>query len=167
MSVLDSNLLPGKLEPEWRDEFLFEQFPRISVQHVAELTIVVHLPPAVTTPFASSHVDKEVPLLLVVVDLLVGAIRIAGVRWEGVALALLDERSVGPNPRLIVVQVLQRVLLLMLPLHMLLLIANRVPPDIQKTIGPSTTPDEEGAEVESAAVLRDDHVDGRSLAVAG
>ena len=42
---------------------------------------------------------------------------------------------------------------------MLLLVTNRVPPDVQQPVGPDATVNEEGAEVEAAAILRDDEMD--------
>ncbi len=48
---------------------------------------------------------------------------------------------------------------------MLLLVADRVPPDIEETIRPNAAVYEEGAEVESSTVLRDDQVDRTGKAV--
>lgn len=163
---LDSDLLPSKFEPEWRDEFLLEQLPVIPVQNVAKFAIVVHLSPTITAPLASGHINEKVPAFLVVVDLLVDTVLLACVRWERVDLALLNERSVWSDPWLHSVQVLHRILLLMLPLHMLLLIADWVPPDVEKTIGPCTALDEKRAEVEATTILRNDHIDGGRLSIA-
>ena len=49
---------------------------------------------------------------------------------------------------------------------MLLLVANRVPPDIEQTICPNAAVNEEGAEVESSTILRYDKVDRVGTAVA-
>ena len=75
-------------------------------------------------------------------------------------LTLGDEGSVWAHPRLRGVQVLESVLLLVLPLHMALLVEDRVPPYVKKTVGPGGAPHEERAKIEAGAVLRDEHVDG-------
>ena len=49
---------------------------------------------------------------------------------------------------------------------MLLLIADRVPPDIEKTICPDAAVNEEGAEIEASTILRYYKVDRVGLAIA-
>ena len=70
-----------------------------------------------------------------------------------------------PYPWLVDVEMLHCVLFLVFPLHVLLLVADRVPPDVEKSICPNAAVDEEGAEVESPTILRYDKVDGIGTAV--
>lgn len=58
------------------------------------------------------------------------------------------------------------ILFFVLPFHVFLFVANRIPPDIKETIGPCAAFDEEGAKVEAAAVLGNNKIDGRFFAVA-
>lgn len=62
------------------------------------------------------------------------------------------------NPGLRSVQLLKGVLFLVLPFHVLLLIQHWVPPNIQKLLGPVAASNEERAQVESRAVLREHEV---------
>lgn len=50
---------------------------------------------------------------------------------------------------------------------MFLLIEDGVPPDVEEPVGEEGTFDEEGAEVEAGAVLRDEEGDGGGVVVAG
>lgn len=88
---------------------------------------------------------------------------------EAVDLPLGDECRVRPYPGLIDVEMLEGVLFLVLPLHVLLLVADRVPPDVEEPIRPGGAVDEERAEVEACAVLRDDEIDAfrEAVTVAG
>lgn len=54
----------------------------------------------------------------------------------------------------------------MRPVHVLLLVGDRVPPHVEQAVGPCAAPDKEGAEIEARAVLREDEVDGVRVAVA-
>lgn len=126
---------------------------------------MVHLAPAVAAPLAPGHVDHEVALVLLVVDAAVGAVA-AGARRERVDAALRDECHARPDPGLVGVEVLEAVLLLVLPFHVLLLVEDRVPPDVEKAVGPGGAADEKGTEVEAGAVLRDDQVDRGGVLVA-
>lgn len=85
--------------------------------------------------------------------------------WKAVDLSLFDECCMRPDPRLIDVEMLKSVLLLVLPFHMLLFVANRVPPYIEQAISPSASSDEERTQIESTAVLRNNEVDGFRLPV--
>lgn len=85
---------------------------------------------------------------------------------EAIDLSLRYESRMRPDPRLVDVQVLHCVLLFMFPLHVLLLVSNGVPPDVQETVGPDATVNEEGAEVKAAAVLGYDEIYRFSLAIA-
>ena len=49
---------------------------------------------------------------------------------------------------------------------MFLLVTDRVPPDVEQTIRPDTTVDEERTEIETSAILRYDKVDRAGTAVA-
>lgn len=60
----------------------------------------------------------------------------------------------------------QSVLLLMLPLHVLLLIAHWIPPNIEQPLTPLAASDQEGPEVEATAVLRDNQVDALCAVIA-
>lgn len=144
---------------------VLELLPRVPVQSVAQLSEVVHLAPAVPAPLAAGHVDKKVPVLFLVVDPGVIAGIATGTLGEAVDPALRDECHVRPDPRLVHVHVFERILLLVLPLHVLLLVANRIPPDVKQAVGPYTASDEERPEVEATAVLGDDQIDGLRLAV--
>lgn len=70
-----------------------------------------------------------------------------------------------PYPWLVDVKMLHCVLFFVFPFHMLLLVADGVPPDVEETIGPNATMDEEGAEIESSTVLRYDEVNRVGMAV--
>ena len=71
----------------------------------------------------------------------------------------------GPDPWLMDVKMFHCVLFLVFPLHMLLLIADGVPPDVEETIRPNATVNEEGAKVEPSAILRYDKIDGIGTAI--
>ena len=144
---------------------ILELLPRRPVELVAQFPVIVHFPPAISSPLASGHVDHKIPILLFVVDPRVLSIVSAGARGKAVDLPLRDEGRVGPDPRLIGVQIFERVLLLVLPLHVLLLVGNGIPPYVQQTIGPSTAANEEGTKVKAATILRDDEVDGLRFVV--
>ena len=145
---------------------ILEFLPGVAVERVAQLAIVVHFAPAISSPFASSHVDDKVAIALSVVDVGIFAVVATGARWEAVDLPLVYECEVCPDPRLVGINVLESVLLLVLPLHVLLLVADRVPPYIQQAICPCRPLDKERSEVEASTVLRYDDVDRLGLAVA-
>lgn len=153
------DLLTGELEPDGAEEVLLETLPPGSIEVVAQLTVVVHLSPAVTTPLTAGHVDHKVSVLLVVVDARVRALVGTGARREAVDHALREESSVLADPRKGNVQLLQGILLLVCPLHVLLLVGDRVPPHVEQAVCPITPSHEEGAQVEARAVLREDQVD--------
>jgi len=123
-------LLLSRFLKEVADPIL-ELLPRIPVQAVAELPVVVHLSPAIAAPLAASHVDKEIAIPLLVVYGNVIAPVAARARRKAVDLALVQESDMRSNPGLILVHVFESVLLLVFPLHVLLLVADRIPPDIQ------------------------------------
>lgn len=85
------DLLAGELEPDDRNEILLKAFPRVSVEPVTELAVIVHLAPTVSAPFAPCHVDQEIALVLLIVDMLIlgTAVGVASSRWETVDLALM------------------------------------------------------------------------------
>lgn len=157
--------MSSQLEPDNGDDLLLEQLPGVAVQQVAQFSIVVHLSPAIASPLAACHVDKEITALSVVVNLRIVAIAIAGVRREGVCFALFDESGVRPDPWLRSVHELQSILFLVLPFHVLLLVGYRVPPDVEQAVSPWAALDEEGAEVEATAILRHYQVDRLGLSV--
>jgi hypothetical protein len=144
---------------------VFELLPWVSVEPVAELAVVVHLSPAVTAPFASCHVDHEVTVLLLVVDIGIVTLVSARTGWEAHNLALIDERNVWANPWLVLIHVLESILLFVFPLHVLLFVAHGIPPDIQKPIGPHASSNHERPKVEAAAVLWKEHIDRINLAI--
>ena len=110
---------------------VLEFLPRIAVQTIAELPVVVHLSPAIAAPLAASHVDKEIAISLLVVYGNVVALVAARAGRKAVDLALVQESDMRSNPGLVLVHVFESVLLLVFPLHVLLLVADRIPPDIQ------------------------------------
>lgn len=87
---LQPDSLAGEVEPDDSNKVFLETFPRVSVEPVAELPVVVHFTPAVTAPFAAGHVHNEITVLLVVVVpgmILTGAVTTR--RWgKAVDLAL-------------------------------------------------------------------------------
>jgi len=95
---LEPYFLACDFEPDDRDDLLFEQLPVVAIQQIAQLSVVVHLAPAVAAPLAASHVDEKIALFLVVVDSGVDAVGFTGIRWEGIDLTLLNEGGVRPDP---------------------------------------------------------------------
>jgi hypothetical protein len=146
-------------------EAIFELLPGVTVQPVAELAVVVHLGPAVATPFAACHVDQEIPVPFLVMDIRIVALISACTGWEAHDASLLNESHVWANPRLVLVHVLECILLFVLPFHVLLLVTDRVPPDVEQPIGPYAPSNHEGSHVEATAVLGHKHVDRIDLAV--
>lgn len=53
----------------------------------------------------------------------------------------------------------------MFPLHVLLLICDRIPPNVEESVRPVAAPHEEGSQVEAGAILCHDHVDRVGLAI--
>lgn len=86
-------------------------------------------------------------------------------RWETVDLALRDKCSMWTNPRLIDIQEFKRVLFLVFPFHVFLFITDRIPPYIQKTIGPCAAFNEERTKIETGTVLGDYEIYGARFAV--
>lgn len=123
--VLLSRLLEEVADP------ILELLPRISVQAVAELPVVVHLSPAIAAPLAASHVNKEIAVPLLVVYGNVVALIAARAGRKAVDLALVQESDMRSNPGLVLIHIFEGVLLLVFPLHVLLFVADRIPPDIQ------------------------------------
>jgi hypothetical protein len=144
-----------------------------AIHPVAQLAILVHLRPAVPPPLTARHINHEVAIHLLIVDLGIDplvtllAILSAGAGREGVDSSLLNEGDVGADPGLIGVEVLEGVLLLVFPFHVFLLVEDGVPPDVKQAVGEGGAFDEEGAEVEAGAVLRDEEGDGGGVVVAG
>lgn len=125
------DLLTCNLEPDHRHYFLLEQLPPCTIEVVAQLAVVVHLPPTISSPFATCHVDHEVAILLIVVNAcIISVVRACSWR-EAVDLALFNESHVWPNPWLVGVEEFQCILFFMFPFHMLLLIPYRVPPNVE------------------------------------
>jgi hypothetical protein len=144
---------------------VFELLPRVAVQAVAELAVVVHLGPAVAAPFTARHVDQEIPVPLLVVDIGIVALFSACAGREAHDLSLLDECNVWANPGLVLIHVLECILFFVLPFHVLLLVADRVPPNVEQPVGPYTPSNHKGSHVEATAILGDKHVDRIDLAV--
>lgn len=97
---------------------------------------------------------------------LVLAVLAAGAHREAIDLPLRYESCVAPDPRLVDVQMFQRILLLVLPLHVFLLIPYRIPPDIEKAVRPRAATDEERSKIESGTILRYDQINRRRFAIA-
>lgn len=85
---------------------------------------------------------------------------------EGVHASLGHEGDVWSDPGLVGVQMFETVLFFVFPFHVFLFVKDRVPPDVEETVGPGAATDHEGAEVKAGAVLGDEHVDGGFFAVA-
>lgn len=156
--ALQLDLAAGELEPDHGDQVLLEEFPGVAVEVIAQLAEVVHFAPAVSSPFASGHVDNKVSVLLVVVNALIVAIVGASPVRETVDHPLRNECRMLPDPRLRLVELLEGVLLLVLPLHVLLLVHDGIPPDIEQPIGPVAASDKERSQVEPRAVLWQDQI---------
>lgn len=155
MSFLLLLVFPGKFLGQIAYA-VFELLPWRTVEVVAQLSIVVDLAPAISPPFTSGHVHHEVPVALVVVDARI--VLPTGTRWKRICLPLVQEGRVWSYPGLADVQVFERVLLFMLPLHVSLFVVHRIPPDVKKPVGPLRAAYEEGAEVEAGAILMHKHV---------
>lgn len=69
------------------------------------------------------------------------------------------------DPWVIFVQALQGVLLFVLPIHVFLFVKDRIPPYIKNAFAPSTAAHEEGAEVESRAILRKEQINRVGLSI--
>lgn len=164
--LLKMDLLARQLEPGGAQQILLKPLPQGPVQVVAELAVVVHLAPTIATPFAAGHIHEEVAVVLVVVEASVVAVLGASALRETVDHALGQEAHVLADPGLCRVELLQSVLLLVFPLHVLLLVGDGVPPHVQQAVRPLTLANEEGAQVEAGAVLRQDEVDRARLAIA-
>ena len=162
--VLFLGLLFSKAFPP-RAQAILELLPPRSVQLVAQLAIVVHFTPTVSSPFTSGHVDHKIPVLFLVVESRIFAILTAGPGGEAVNHPLLNECSVRADPGLVGIQMFQCVLLFVLPFHVLLLVSDGVPPNVQQAVGPSASAQEKGAEVKAAAVLWYDQVDRVNFAI--
>lgn len=165
MSALELDLLAGKLEPDPAKEVLLEAFPQRPVEIIAQLAEVVHLAPTVAAPFATGHVDQEIPIFLVVVDARISALFGASACRETVDHALREEGRALADPGLRNVKLLQSILFFVFPLHVLLFICNRIPPNVKQMVRPSAAAHEEGTQVESGAVLGQHEVDRVRVAI--
>jgi hypothetical protein len=165
-SFLQPDLLARELEPNDSNQILLEALPPRAIKIVAQLAIIVHLAPAIASPFAASHVHQEISFLLIIMDIRIVSIIAASAGREGVYFSLRDECRVWPDPGVRGVEEFEGVLFFVFPFHVFLLVADGVPPDVEEAVGPGAAFNEEGAEVEAAAVLGDDEVDGGLFAVA-
>jgi hypothetical protein len=87
-------------------------------------------------------------------------------RWKGVYASLRHECGAGSDLGLVCVQVFERVLFLVFPVHVFLFVEDRVLLYVQQTVGPVGAANEEGAKIEAAAVLRQDEINGRRVLIA-
>lgn len=128
---------------------------------------MVHFAPTVSAPFATSHVDNKVTLVLIIMETSVILSRAVATRGRGEAVdfSLRQKASVLSHPSMILVKGLQSVLLLVLPSHVLLLVGHWIPPDIQEAFGPGAATHEERSQVEARAVLRQKQVHRVDVAV--
>ena len=110
---------------------ILKLLPRIAIESVAELTVAVHFSPTISTPFTTCHVDKEIAVRSLIVNLRIFPIFATGTRRKAVDLALWNKCDMRSNPGLIHVQVLERILLFVLPIHVFLFVADGIPPDVQ------------------------------------
>src|ERR1700722_14851073 len=155
VSFSQPDFLARELEPDYSHEILLEALPPRAIQIVAQLTIIVHLTPAISSPLTAGHIDEEIPLFLMIMDIGIVSIVAASAGREGIYFSLWDECCVWSNPGVRGVEEFESVLLFVLPFHVFLLVADGVPPDVEEAVGPCTAFDEEGAKVEAAAVLGD------------
>lgn len=147
-----------------------QPLPPWPIEVLRERLVALHLAIAVPAPFAPRHVDNEIAIGLVVEDPRVALLLCAGAWREGVDHALRHEVHGRADPGLGGVEVFQRILLLVLPLHMLLLVKHGIPPKVQQAVCPFAAAHKEGAEVEAAAVLTGQQMRGlrdRGVAVDG
>src|SRR4051812_45834103 len=98
MRLLDPNLLPRDFEPYHSDYLLLKQLPPRPVEIVAQLAIIVHLPPAVTAPFATCHVHDEIAIYLIIMYSSIVPIIRTGSRWKTVDFSLLNEGGMWSDP---------------------------------------------------------------------
>lgn len=145
---------------------ILELLPPRTIQMIAQLSIIVHFRPAIPTPFAAGHVDHKVTIALLVMNVLVVAFVTAGTGRKTVDHALRHKGEMRARPGLIGVNVLESVLFFVLPLHVLLFVADGIPPDVHQAVGPGGAADEEGAEIETAAILWNQDVDRGSFTIA-
>ena len=127
---------PRDLKPDHGHEILLETLPPCAVQMVAQLPIVVHLSPAIASPLTPSHIDEEIPPLFIVMNVGIVSIVAACAGRKGINFPLWDESCVRPDPGMRGVEELESVLFFVLPFHVFLLVANRVPPDVEESVGP-------------------------------
>lgn len=116
---------------------ILESLPRISVQPLAQPSIIIHLAPAIPSPLATSHINHEITIRLLVVNDRIIALVATGAWWKTVDLALWDECEMRSDPGLIHVHIFECVLLLVFPLHVLLFVADGVPPHVEEAVGPN------------------------------
>ncbi len=109
---------------------ILELLPWRPVQPVAQFSEIVHLPPAISAPFASCHINDEIAVMFRIVYSWVLSIFTASAHWEAIDLSLWDESSMRSDPGLIGVQMLHCILLFVFPFHMLLFVAHGIPPDV-------------------------------------
>ena len=150
-----------------RTDSVLKFLPWRPVELVTELPIVVHLAPAISSPFTPCHIDDKVPIFLGVVDVGIRPVFATSPRRKAIDLPLRNERRMRSDPRVIDIKVFQRILFFVFPLHVFLLVVYGIPPNVEETICPCTSADKERAEIEASAILRDDNVHRRSLVVAG
>ena len=100
-----------------------------------------------------------------VVDLRIVALFATRARREAVDAPLIYEGHIRAHPWLALVHMLERILLHVLPLHVLLLVGDGIPPDVEQAIRVFASSHKERSEAETAAVLGDNEVDGFGLAV--
>ena len=138
------DFLASELEPNDSHEVLLEALPPRAIEIVAQLAIVVHLAPAVPSPLTASHIDEEIPFFLIIMDIRIVSILATSTRRERIYFSLGDECCVLPDPGVRDVEEFEGVLFLVLPFHVFLLVADRVPPDVKEAVGPCAAFDEEG-----------------------
>ena len=113
------------------------------VQFIREFAIIVHLGPAIPAPLTPGHVDHEISIFFLVMDIHIRAIISTGTGRKGVYHSLRDEREVGTDPGLGGVEVFEGVLFLVLPIHVFLFVMDRIPPYVEEAVGDLRAADEE------------------------
>ena len=154
------------LKPRLRHKLLLKQFPGISIQEIAQLPIVIHLAPAITSPLTTGHVHHEIMVLLVIMNFLISSLIAASSGGETVDFALGDECGMGTYPWLVDVQEFKGILFFVFPFHVFLFVSDGIPPNVQKTVSPSASTYKERAKIEARAVLGNNEVNRGFFAIA-
>jgi len=95
---------------------------------IAQLPEIIHLSPTVAPPFTTRHIHHEISIFLIVMNMSVVSVVRACSFGETVDFALFNEGGAGSDPGLVDVEEFEGVLLFVLPFHVLLFVADWIPP---------------------------------------